>query len=171
MLSCLSPILSSEYHYIESRPPLVNATAIPNGTVSSLPPVAEAVHNCKLATAAAATAAANATRATVNSASNAIDAYYSAADDSIDHVTSSRFPTYIPSCPHCGASNAATRTKTQPTVETWGLSALLFVIFMPLCWVPLVNDACKETGHYCTRCNRKVGNVKPFSDCCVKEMR
>ena len=154
----------------ESEPPLVTVTAIPSGTASSLPSVAQAVHNSKLATAAAATAAANATASANNTYSGSCPFTQQGADNGSDYAPAKRVPTTISSCPHCGASNVTTRIRTYPTGETWGLCILTFIVFSPLCWLPLVMDSCKATDHFCTRCNGKVDSVRPLSDCCVTEM-
>mmetsp|Transcript_11420 Transcript_11420/g.21632 ORF Transcript_11420/g.21632 Transcript_11420/m.21632 type:complete len:192 (-) Transcript_11420:2634-3209(-) len=79
-----------------------------------------------------------------------------------------RHPTNIPLCPHCSATNVATRTSTFPSFETWFLAIGLFFVFWPVCWMPLVVDSAKKTEHICTNCGVVVGTVKPMSDCCVK---
>mmetsp|Transcript_30246 Transcript_30246/g.55751 ORF Transcript_30246/g.55751 Transcript_30246/m.55751 type:complete len:171 (+) Transcript_30246:115-627(+) len=80
-----------------------------------------------------------------------------------------RHPTNIPICPHCSATNVATRTSTFPSFETWFLSIGLFFVFWPVFWIPLVVDSAKKTEHICTNCGVVVGTVKPMSDCCVKQ--
>mmetsp|Transcript_29612 Transcript_29612/g.44793 ORF Transcript_29612/g.44793 Transcript_29612/m.44793 type:complete len:175 (-) Transcript_29612:1057-1581(-) len=145
------------------EPPLVTATPISSSTASaSLPTVAEAINISKLAAAGASTAAVGATSAL----SNATAATHQQSDNS----SLGRFPTSIATCPHCRTSNIATKIRTYPTCETWGMIIALFFVFWPVCWFPLVMDSCKTTDHYCTSCNEHVGRVKPLSDCCVKEM-
>ena len=52
---------------------------------------------------------------------------------------------------------------------TWVAVVGLFLVFWPVCWIPLVIDSCKMTDHFCALCGGNVGSVKPLSDCCVKE--
>jgi len=81
-----------------------------------------------------------------------------------------RHPTSIPGpcCPHCHAVGARTRIETFPTCHSWLFAAVLLLVFWPICWIPLVMDACKQTNHHCVNCNAKVGQVDAFADCCVK---
>jgi ribosomal protein S27AE len=79
-----------------------------------------------------------------------------------------RHPTSIQQCPHCGAANVMTSTKTYPGPETFLMCFILLLVFWPVCWMPLVVDAAKRTDHMCTRCGGVVGYVKPLSDCCVE---
>jgi hypothetical protein len=46
---------------------------------------------------------------------------------------------------------------------------VIFWVFWPACWIPLVMDSAKFTDHICTHCGVVVGHVKPLSDCCVEE--
>lgn len=80
-----------------------------------------------------------------------------------------RFPTNVPVCHHCGATNVATRTSTYLTIETWLMTLGLLLVFWPICWFPLVVDSTKTTDHVCTHCQNVVGTVKPLSDCCVRD--
>jgi hypothetical protein len=147
--------------YYGDEPPLVTATPIITTTTtaaSSLPTVAEAIHISKLATTT-----------TNNNNYNS-----SSTTSSPLLITSGRFPTPLPTnCPHChttSSSNITTRIRTYPSFTTWIIVLVLFLIFWPICWIPLVIDKCKMTDHYCTVCNELVGNVKPLSDCCVREL-
>mmetsp|Transcript_10666 Transcript_10666/g.15732 ORF Transcript_10666/g.15732 Transcript_10666/m.15732 type:complete len:189 (+) Transcript_10666:100-666(+) len=159
------------------EPPLVTATPISSSTAaaaSSLPTVAEAINISKLAAAGASTAAVGATSALSNATNTAATHNsYSASSQQqrqSDNGSLGRFPTSIDTCPHCRTANIATKMRTYPTCETWGMIIALFFVFWPVCWFPLVMDSCKTTDHYCTNCNEHVGRVKPLSDCCVKEM-
>ena len=55
----------------------------------------------------------------------------------IAKIILTRFPTQMDHCPCCQA-NSRTRVVTFPNWVTWSLCALLFFVFWPLCWVPLV---------------------------------
>ncbi len=79
-----------------------------------------------------------------------------------------RHPVLLASCPNCKVMNARTRIRTFPSIFTWIACLVMLLLFWPLCWVPLVCDVCKQTDHYCTRCNTKVGESQPFADCCEK---
>mmetsp|Transcript_394 Transcript_394/g.598 ORF Transcript_394/g.598 Transcript_394/m.598 type:complete len:160 (+) Transcript_394:109-588(+) len=81
-----------------------------------------------------------------------------------------RTPLFMDTCPKCGARNIRTSIKTYPSALTWILVGIAFMLFWPLCWIPLVLDSMKQTDHYCQSCNEKVGTVKALADCCVKEM-
>jgi hypothetical protein len=83
------------------------------------------------------------------------------------HVFWSRIPTMLNPCPFCSQS-ARTRVRTAPNWATWLTAIILFVLFWPISWIPLVSDSMKQTDHFCTSCQRKVGTVGPFKDCCVK---
>ena len=80
-----------------------------------------------------------------------------------------RRPTSIQQCPHCLATHVMTSTSTYPTLETWLMCFVIFWVFWPACWIPLVMDSAKFTDHICTHCGVVVGHVKPLSDCCVEE--
>lgn len=84
-------------------------------------------------------------------------------------ISGSRNPIQIPLCPHCGAEHVRTHTRTHPNVATWASVGVGAVVFFPLCWVPLVSDATKQTDHYCQNCHKKIGSVRPFEGFCVKE--
>ena len=79
----------------------------------------------------------------------------------------SRIPTMLNPCPFCSRS-ARTRVRTAPNWATWLSALALLLVFWPVCWIPLVADSMKQTDHYCTSCQQKVGTVGPFKDCCVK---
>ena len=80
-----------------------------------------------------------------------------------------RSPTILGACPNCNAANIRTRIRTYPSIFTWIFCLVLLLLFWPLCWVPLVCDVFKQTDHFCTTCNTKVGETHPFSDCCEKQ--
>mmetsp|Transcript_8146 Transcript_8146/g.11721 ORF Transcript_8146/g.11721 Transcript_8146/m.11721 type:complete len:172 (+) Transcript_8146:115-630(+) len=146
----------------EGEPPLATAIATPiiaATAVSSLPTVAEAINTSKLA---ASTAAVGATSAL----SNASQPW----GGSELPISSGRFPASITACPHCRSSQVTTRIRTYPSLVTWAVVVGLFLVFWPVCWIPLVIDSCKTTDHYCALCSENLGSVKPLSDCCVKEM-
>ncbi|KAL7429564.1 hypothetical protein ACHAXH_002896 [Discostella pseudostelligera] len=123
--------------------PVVTATPVTYAT-ASLPTPAEAVSNVKINT----------------STSN---------KTSTSNIPLGRHPTSISQCPHCLATNIMTRTSTYPSIETWLMCLFLLLVFWPICWVPLVYDAAKQTDHICTGCQKVVGCVKPLTDCCVEE--
>ncbi len=77
-----------------------------------------------------------------------------------------RGPMSIKSCPHCHEFTR-TRTVSAPNAFTWATVVALVFLFWPLCWVPLVNEKCKRTDHYCGKCNALIGSAKPYEDCCV----
>lgn len=79
----------------------------------------------------------------------------------------SRVPTMLNPCPFCSQS-ARTRVRTAPNWATWISGLILLFVFWPICWIPFVADSMKQTDHFCTSCQNKVGTVGPFKDCCVK---
>lgn len=79
---------------------------------------------------------------------------------------STRRPVHL-TCPHCSTSNVKTRTRTAPSFVTWVAAGVTLIVLWPLCWLPLVLDNCKDTQHFCPNCNKEVGKVQAFSDCCV----
>jgi hypothetical protein len=79
-----------------------------------------------------------------------------------------RVPCTVAHCPNCGVGNARTYVRTYPNCKTWLAAFLLLLVFWPLCWVPLVWDAMKQTDHFCSNCHGKVGEAQPFQDFCVK---
>ena len=78
----------------------------------------------------------------------------------------SRYPMTMTSCPVCN-QESRTRVTTAPTWKTWTAGGCLFMVFWPVCWVPLVVDSCKQTNHYCVKCGARVAQVEAFQDCCV----
>jgi hypothetical protein len=64
-------------------------------------------------------------------------------------------------CPFC---NAQGRTQTKRVMSKVGLgtSAVCCLVFWPLFWVPLVAGSCQTVIHYCSRCNREVGDSRPL---------
>jgi len=74
----------------------------------------------------------------------------------------SRKPVMVTYCPNCVEKNVQTRTRTKANGTTWLCVGAGFLIFWPLCWVPLCVDDMKQTNHYCTSCGTKIGRVKPF---------
>jgi hypothetical protein len=85
----------------------------------------------------------------------------------VPHALLSRIPTMLNPCPFCSQS-ARTRVRTAPNWATWLSTIILLFLFWPLCWIPFVTDSMKQTDHFCTSCQQKVGTVGPFKDCCVK---
>ncbi|MGK3758648.1 MAG: hypothetical protein ACI8RD_010965 [Bacillariaceae sp.] len=79
-----------------------------------------------------------------------------------------RFPMMMRECPNCH-NESRTRVTTAPSFQTWASSLGLCLVFWPISWVPLVVDTCKTTEHFCVTCGSKVGEVKPFTDCCVEK--
>ena len=65
-------------------------------------------------------------------------------------------------CPFC-ANTMVTRTKTSCDGMTWLFVFILFIVFWPLCWLPLCMPKCQRVHHYCTHCQRKVGVTEPCS--------
>jgi hypothetical protein len=80
--------------------------------------------------------------------------------------TLTRHPMMMRICPHC-RQESRTRIRTFPTWQTWMAFIALFFVFWPVCWIPLVVDACKQTDHFCVLCGAQVGQVTAFQDCCV----
>jgi LITAF-like zinc ribbon domain len=78
-----------------------------------------------------------------------------------------RVPILLRPCPFC-QNTARTQTRTHPNWLTWIAVVSLLIIFWPIFWIPLVCDSWKQTDHYCSHCNVKVGEVSPFQDCCEK---
>eukprot|EP00567_Pseudictyota_dubia_P002223 CAMPEP_0197465910 /NCGR_PEP_ID=MMETSP1175-20131217/64782_1 /TAXON_ID=1003142 /ORGANISM="Triceratium dubium, Strain CCMP147" /LENGTH=223 /DNA_ID=CAMNT_0043001935 /DNA_START=1 /DNA_END=672 /DNA_ORIENTATION=- len=81
-----------------------------------------------------------------------------------------RKPAMLDICPNC-QQQSRTKIRTYPSILTWAMVVLLFLLFWPLCWIPLVVSKCKATDHTCVKCNVKVGEVKPFEDICEKRRR
>lgn len=85
------------------------------------------------------------------------------------YLKGTRKPVHLSKCPSCQQANIRTSTRTYPGAATWfGVVATAFC-FLPLAWVPLVIDSCKQTDHYCQSCGKKIGTVKPLEGCFVKE--
>jgi hypothetical protein len=80
--------------------------------------------------------------------------------------TLKRSPMMMRNCPHC-QQESRTRIRTFPTWQSWTTAVVMFFLFWPLCWIPLVLDSCKQTDHFCTRCGNQVGTVGAYQDCCV----
>lgn len=68
-------------------------------------------------------------------------------------------------CPFCHQN---VRTNTSHVIDLFTLLAvgIVFLIFWPLCWLPLVIPGCKVTQHFCPRCHRKV-SVSCYGTCVV----
>jgi hypothetical protein len=84
----------------------------------------------------------------------------------VSDPTMTRNPMMMRICPNC-SQESRTRIRTFPTWQTWVASLVLFLAFWPVCWIPLVVDACKQTDHFCVLCGAHVGQVSAFQDCCV----
>mmetsp|Transcript_16660 Transcript_16660/g.34315 ORF Transcript_16660/g.34315 Transcript_16660/m.34315 type:complete len:155 (+) Transcript_16660:308-772(+) len=78
-----------------------------------------------------------------------------------------RFPMQMTECPNCHRESR-TRVTTAPTFKTYAATGCMFMVFWPLCWVPLVVDSCKKTEHFCVLCGAKVAKIEAFQDCCVE---
>ena len=74
----------------------------------------------------------------------------------------SRQPVTLSHCPHCSKAKTQTSTVSKATTPTWLCVAAGAVLFLPLCWIPLVVKPMKQTNHFCQECGTKVGRVKPF---------
>lgn len=95
-----------------------------------------------------------------------------------DDVTLGRHPTNMARCPSCSRINVRTRVTTYPSLLSWLFSITIFILcwpvqFMPgymivLAGLPFCWDKLKRSDHYCSKCDRRVGSVEPFSDCGVK---
>mmetsp|Transcript_86638 Transcript_86638/g.129909 ORF Transcript_86638/g.129909 Transcript_86638/m.129909 type:complete len:179 (+) Transcript_86638:139-675(+) len=83
-----------------------------------------------------------------------------------DDPTLTRAPMMMRQCPNCH-QESRTRIETFPTWQSFALAVVLFIVFWPICWVPLVVDTCKQTNHYCVLCGAHVGQIDPFKDCCM----
>lgn len=102
-----------------------------------------------------------------NNNNNNTDPY--APESPSSYLQGTRTPVLLSMCPHCQKPNVRTSTRTYPTAATWiGVVATAFC-FLPIAWVPLVVDSCKQTDHYCQNCGKKIGTVKPLEGCFVKE--
>lgn len=77
-----------------------------------------------------------------------------------------RFPMMDITCSNC-QQVGRTKVRTAPAWQTWAATGVGFLLFWPLCWLPLVMDSCKKSEHFCTSCGHKLGTVQPFQDCCV----
>lgn len=77
-----------------------------------------------------------------------------------------RFPMMDITCAQCHQVGR-TKVRTAPAWQTWAATGVGFLLFWPLCWLPLVMDSCKKSEHFCTNCGHKLGTVAPFQDCCV----
>ena len=62
--------------------------------------------------------------------------------------TLTRNPMLMRQCPSC-QQESRTRIRTSPTWQTWLASLVLLFLFWPICWIPLVLDAAKQTDHFC----------------------
>ena len=80
-----------------------------------------------------------------------------------------RGPYTVEVCPSCHSPGLRSRVRSTPTWHTWLSVFLIFLLFWPAAWIPLVWDKCKRTDHLCIRCSSVVGSIDPFSDCCVSE--
>lgn len=58
-------------------------------------------------------------------------------------------------CPFCEHQGV---TSIRSTVDLFTITAvvIIFLVFWPLFWIPLVAPGCKVTEHFCTHCHRKV---------------
>jgi lipopolysaccharide-induced tumor necrosis factor-alpha factor len=65
-------------------------------------------------------------------------------------------------CPFC-QTTMVTRTRTSCDGMTWLFVLILFLVFWPLCWLPLCMPKCQRVHHYCTHCQQKVGVTEPCS--------
>jgi lipopolysaccharide-induced tumor necrosis factor-alpha factor len=65
-------------------------------------------------------------------------------------------------CPFC-ETMMITRTETRCDGMTWVFVLILFIVFWPLCWLPLCMPKCQRVYHYCSHCQRKVGITEPCS--------
>ncbi|CAJ1957502.1 unnamed protein product [Cylindrotheca closterium] len=77
-----------------------------------------------------------------------------------------RFSMMNITCSNCQQAGR-TKVRTAPAWQTWAATGVGFLLFWPLCWLPLVMDSCKQSEHFCTNCGHKLGTVPPFQDCCV----
>jgi len=78
-----------------------------------------------------------------------------------------RNPMFLAQCPYCFHQDSTTRIETYPTWQTWTLFAVLLILFWPVCWIPLVLSNCKQTDHFCRKCENQLGTIPAFHDCCV----
>jgi hypothetical protein len=65
-------------------------------------------------------------------------------------------------CQYCH-EEMVTRPSDQVDAVTIMLVILLVFLFWPLCWIPFCVPGCKKTEHYCSRCNRVVGETEACS--------
>lgn len=85
------------------------------------------------------------------------------------YLQGARRPVHLSMCPHCHKANIRTSTRTYPSAATWIGVVATGLCFLPIAWVPLVIDSCKQTDHFCQNCGKKIGTVKPLEGCFVKE--
>ena len=62
------------------------------------------------------------------------------------------------SCPQCNHEGTPVVTRRVNTVG-WILFAVLLFVFFPLCWLPLIVDACKEEVYQCENCTATIGSA------------
>jgi len=81
------------------------------------------------------------------------------------YVGMGRMPSEI-TCPYCGKSGL-TRVKDKIVNWTFGLVALICLVFWPLFWVPFCVPGCKMTRHKCEHCLKILAETPPFEgECC-----
>ena len=84
-------------------------------------------------------------------------------------LSGTRRPVHLSMCPKCHKANVRTSTRTYPSAVTWVGVVVSAAVCFPLCWVPLVVDAMKQTDHFCQSCGKKLGSIKALDGCFVKE--
>jgi len=61
-------------------------------------------------------------------------------------------------CPFC-REDVVTNTHHVVDLFTIICFGIIFLIFWPCCWIPLVLPGCKRTEHFCSNCHRRVRTV------------
>ena len=62
-------------------------------------------------------------------------------------------------CPFCG-EDVVTNTHRVVDLFTIICFGIIFLVFWPCCWIPLVLPGCKRTEHFCSNCHRRVSFVR-----------
>ena len=61
-------------------------------------------------------------------------------------------------CPFCH-EEAVTNTHQVVDLFTIICVGIIFLVFWPCCWIPLVLPGCKRTEHFCSNCHRQVRKI------------
>ena len=155
--------MSSKINYMNSK---TDYQQVPTTTDAS----AATTNNTPTSSSYAFHVADSAVRVVVdNDANNNGNPYESDQDHPAILLGSNRNPVTLHTCPHCAEEMVRTRTRTYPSLATWGCAVVTGIFFLPIAWLPFCLDSTRQTDHYCQKCNAKIGSVRPMEGCCVKE--